>query len=1430
MRTPQETYQAMAQELSAGLRQAFPISAAGKTIELLDLHPDTLPAPDDWNGQKEAVMGNRTWGAPIRATVALKEADGAVLDRKVLRLATVPAPTNRHTFIVDGREYQISHQRRLRPGVYTKLDRNGRPVADFNLGKGRNFSVGLDPEKDTFHLRFGNSHIPLASVLAGLRESGDPSLGLGKAFDRQPAPGEVDRDLRTLFAETHLNQPVPEDPGKLREAVRHWFEATTLTPDVTHMTLGESYAHVTDRALRTAARHVLEIHQDKRQPTDKDQLAYQEIHGVEDFLRERITKNKRLIASRVRQKLDRANKLDDLNLSAAIHPLIHGLFTQSTMASNPMQINPLEMRENAYKLTSMGEGGIGDANAIPVEVRNIHPSTIGFIDPVRTPDNSHAGVDVRTAIGTRKIGKTLQTQVIDRSGKRSWKSPQELYHAYVAHDRELSDNGVMRAVHEGHLDWVKPEQIEYHIPTEDQFTVSTALVPFIPNSHAHRIAMGAKMLGQAVSLIEREPQIVSTTHADRALDGLLPHAPADGTVMRITPGVLHLRGEDGAAHRVNFPHDFPLNGGSYLHTDLAVKVGDKVRKGQLLGDSNFSRNGKLALGKNLTVAYLPYKGLNFEDGVVLTEQGARKLTSQHLHTEEVWKDGRTLHDLTKFKAHFPATYEHKQLNKLDDHGVIQVGQEVVEGDPLIAVLRKRVQDPEQLILGKAHKALMEPYRDATLTWDKPYAGKVTAVSKTGSHIKVTIQSQAPIQIGDKMAARYGNKGVVTAIIPDHEAPHTKDGTIPDIMLNSAGLNTRMNNGQLYEVMAAKALQKLNKSGEKVPQFTGVNTHNFISKLVERAGVEPDEEMFDPKTGQSIGKVLIGPEYFLKLFKQAETGFAARAGGRYDIDMRPAKGGEEGAKSVGTLDFFGLLAHGSKDLLRQAATHNAEYNPEVLQAMWRGQPLPPPKPTFAWRKFETMLRGAGINVRKDGHSMVLLPMTDRDTLALSQGEIKRPLLVTGKEDTRTGLPYRPEPGGLFDHGATGGLVGNKWSHITLHEPVVSPLFKRPARILLGLKQQEFDHILGSEGGAGIAKRLAKIDPTGRMAEIKAQLTRTAAPTRRDDYYKQLKYLKPLAEHGLKPDEAYVVRHVPVIPPSIRPIYPDAETGKIVNSDANVLYQNLMLVNEQLAHHASEGDPETVRELRLGLHDALTKVVGMDGTADAMSKEQQAQGFLKIITGNRAKDGFFQSKLLSRRQDVAGRGVVTPNPALGLDDLGLPEPMAWKLYRNHVVGELTRSGLPLDRVAQEVKEQSSMARSALEAAMRDHPVIMTRAPALHRFNLMAFKPQLVTGKHIEVPNLVVKGFNMDFDGDAVNLHIPLGPEATRDAWRMLPSKNLFATLNRSPLHVPSQEVTMGLWRATHVPQDAKAVRTFASRADAIAAYRKGEIGLGDPIEVA
>ena len=1416
----------MTKEIGEGLKRAFPVAAGRRTLELLDIHHDDLPEPDDWNGQKETVMHNRTWGTPLKATVALKDEKGKVIDKKTMRLALMPTPTNRHTFIVDGREYQVSHQRRLKPGIYTKVNRLGHPVADFNLGKGRNFSVTLDPAKNEFHMKFANTHIPLAPVAKHVFGQG---LGLGDHFEKPYSEEEELDALKTLFAETHRDAP-PANKTELVSKLKTYFSTTNMNPNINQMTVGQAHVAVTGDALQHAARDVLAIHKGEKHPTHKDQMAFQEVHGVEDFLRERIEKNKHLIASKLRQKLDRVDKLDDLNLHAAFQPMIHSFFTTSSLSNNPIQVNPLEMKENAFKITSMGEGGIGDSNAIPSEVRNIHPSTAGFIDPVRTPDNAKAGVDVRAAIGTTKVGKQLVTKVYDKKGSLVTRSPMELFNAVVAHDKEPVDHGVVRAIQKGHIVYVKPEQVEYRIPTENQFTVSTAVVPFIPNSHAHRVAMGAKMLGQAVSLVDREVPIVDTTHSDAAVHDLVPKAPVSGKVTKVDGGVVHIKGDDGKSHKVNFAHEFPLNGGSFLHTDLHVKVGDSVKKGQHLGDTNFTKGGKLALGKNLEVAYIPFKGLNYEDGLVVTHSGAQKLTSQHLHTEEVDIDERSIHDLSKYKAHFPSKYEMAKLGNLDEHGVVKVGTVLREGDPIIAMMRKRVQDPEQLILGKAHKALMEPFRDASIEWTRPYEGKVTAVTRTGGHIKVTIEAKAPAMVGDKICGRYGNKGVIAAIVPDDEAPRTKDGRIPDVMINSAGLVSRMNNGQIYEVAAGKALRALGKTSEKFPQFMdGVSTHDVVSTLVRKAGIEESEVLYDGKTGQPIGKHLMGPQYMLKLFKQAETGFAARSGGKYDIDLRPAKGGEEGAKSVGYLDLFGFLSHGANNLLRENASYKAEYNPEVFQAMWRGVPLPPPKPTFAFNKFEAMLRGTGVNVKKDGTKMTLLPMTDKDVLKLSSGKIEKPLTVNAKEDPHTGLPFRPEEGGLFDHTATGGLVGNRWSHITLHEPVVNPLFKKPARILLGMKKDEFEQAIATEGGAGIAKRLSDIDVDHKIASLKAQLGRTNAIAKRDEIYKQLKYLSALKRNEMKPHEAYVLNHIPVVPPNVRPMYPDAETGNIVQSDANKLYQNLMLVNEQLKHHAQKGDPATVNALRLALHDHVSKVQGLDGTVESQLGEKDPKGFLKVITGNRAKEGFFQSKLISRRQDIAGRGVIVPNPKLGIDEVGIPEPMAWTLYRNHTVGELVKSGMPLDSAAKEIEDKTDVAKKALMASMQNHPVIITRAPSLHKFNLQAFKPQLVAGKSIEINTLIHKGFNADHDGDQMNVHVPITPEGAKDAFKMLPSNNLFSPLNRSPIHVPTQEVIMGLWKITNIPAGSKPVKRFATKAEAMAAFKKGEISIHDPIEV-
>lgn len=1425
MRTPQETFDAMRNEVTKGLRVSFPIQTGLRSLELSDVQIGEMPGHDDWNGQKDAVMSGRTWGVPIKAAMHLKDKDGKTIDKRLVSLGMLPAPTNRHTFIIDGREYQVSNQRRLKPGFFSKINRLGEAVGDIHTERGRNMSITLDPEESQVYLKMANTHIPINTVMKHVFDH--PKLGVGQAFEKQFTADEEEQHLRTLYANV-IPGPAPTQLGEMKTKLKDYFKNATLDPAIMKMNLGHAHEVVDGKMLQDAADHILKVHKRELTPTDKDQMAFQQIYGVEDFIGERLTKNKRMIQGLVKRRIDRVKTLSDLHPAGIVSPMVQGFFTESSLSNTTAQINPLEMAENAFKITSMGEGGISDTVAVPNEVRAIHPSHHGFIDPVRTPDNAKAGVDVRTTLFTKKVGRDILSPVIDAKTKKEvMKSPMDLFDKVVAHDKEPTKFGFVRAIQKGQLVEVKPEQVDYYIPTEKMWTPSTAIVPFVSNSHAHRVAMGAKMLGQALSLIDRERPLVDTNHSGTALKDLNPYSPVDGAISKIDPGVIHIRGNDGKPYAVNFAHEFPLNGGSFLHTDLKIKVGDRVTKNQLLGDHNFSKDGEIALGRNMTVAYVPFKGSNYEDGITITESAAKKLVSQHQYLHEVDKDVRNVHSKSKFVSHFPGTFESTHLNTLDDDGVVKVGTKLTEGMPIMAMLRERVVNPEQLILGKAHKSLMEPYKNTSILWDQSHEGIVTAIKKTSRGIKVSITANAPAIVGDKLSGRFGNKGVITEIIPDSEAPRTKDGRIPDVLLNSAGLNSRMNNGQIYEVVAGKALQKMGVKNKKFEQFLGANTHEVVKDLVKKSGVQESEEMFDGKTGLPIGKIMMGPQYMLKLFKTADSGFSARSGGDYDIDMRPSKGGDEGAKSVGTLDLAALLASGAKNILRESATHKAEYSPEMFEAMWTGKPLPPPKSTFAFNKFLGMMQGMGINVQKNGSKFSLIPMTDKDVLAKSNGQVVNALTVNDKKDERTGLPFRPEEGGLFDHNITGGLVGQRWSHIRLAEPVVNPLFHNPVRVLLGMTKDQLNQEIAEKGGAGIAQKLSAIDPVKRIGELQDELKTVNSMQRRDGIYKQLRYLNTLRGQNLKPHEAYVIQNIPVVPPAFRPIYPDAQTGAIVNSDANRLYQNLMLTSQQLSESAKAGDTGIQKSLRTALHKEVAKVQGVDPTTER--DEKDPKGFLKIITGANAKEGFFQSKLMGRRQDVAGRGVVVPDANLALDEIAIPEPMAWKLYRNHITGELVKSGMPLPKAAEAVKEQDERAKSALRVVMEKTPVLMSRAPSLHKFNIQAFKTQLAPGKSIRVNNLIHKGFNMDHDGDAVNVHVPMGHEAIREAHDLMPSKNLFNPLNSNPINTPTNETILGLWKITNKTESDKPVHRFATHADAIKAFEAGHVRIDDAIEV-
>jgi DNA-directed RNA polymerase subunit beta' len=463
--------------------------------------------------------------------------------------------------------------------------------------------------------------------------------------------------------------------------------------------------------------------------------------------------------------------------------------------------------------------------------------------------------------------------------------------------------------------------------------------------------------------------------------------------------------------------------------------------------------------------------------------------------------------------------------------------------------------------------------------------------------------------------------------------------------------------------------------------------------------------------------------------------------------------------------------------------------------------------------------------------------------MSSGEINKPTIIMAKNDPVTGLPFRPETGGLFDPAKTGGLAGTNWNHISLHEPVVNTLFEKPIRVLLDLKQDDFNKIAeGTKtvtvngknltGGLAIKEMLNKINPEKHLRDLQSELAVTKSLTKKDTIIKKIKYLRPLVDNGFHPSDAYVLSKIPVIPPIYRPVYPD-EKGKTVVSDANNLYKEMIENNNKLKSdyiQAVGNDHPDKIALYKSLHNVAKKIQGFDGTADELNfSNREPQGFLKTIVGSNAKYGYFQGKLLAKRQDISGSAIIAPDPKYHLDECGIPEGMAWTMYGPHVIGKLSKLGYTLPQASNAIEKRLPIAKNILLTEMKERPVIINRAPTLHKFNQMSFFPNIVQGKQLLLPPLMFKSQGMDADGDRVTVHLPVTEAGKKEAVEnLLPSKNLFNPLNKMPMHVPDQETIIGLHQITDRAQSTK-THNFKTHADVIKAYQQGKIHVTDKIVI-
>ena len=1492
---PNQAYADLKTNVLEGLKTHFPIEGSKQSIHLegLSVNDDAID-PHDIEGQHKAKVEGRTWAVPVFGTLVMKNNEtGDVVDRKVVKLADIPRMTQRYSYIVGGQECQVGNQWRLNHGVYTQRSADGVLRTQMNVaGKGR-IDISLDPATKVFSMTRGASkEIPVYPMLKELGVDDDTlekSWGKDVLHANRTARA-VNTSLERFFKAD--NKRAPESAQEARKYFLETMTASKLRPEAVEVTLGKPFNHVNGDVLHLATKKMLGVQRGDIPEDDRDSLVFKDLHTVADFAKEQLTSwnVKRALQARMKRKINTATSIREVVRGNMFGDPIRNTFTENSLSTSPSQVNPVEMLASSFQTSIMGQGGIQSDQKITEEAKLISPSHIGFLDPIHTPEGSRVGITLHLPLGVTKEGNKPTLPVYNiRTGKMERIDPITLHKSKVVMPDQVTwDKGkptpvgktVTASLKGNELGDLSFHDADYVLRSPSQlFSMTSNLIPFLGNNSGNRASYATQHIEQAISLAHREAPLVQVgtgraegvrTFEDfvgRQSAQLSPHA---GVVTAVTPNHILVKGEDGKEKKVGIYNNYPLNDAkAVLHSTPLVKVGDKVSAGQVLADTNFTRNGQLALGNNLRVAYIPYKGYNFEDGVVISETAAKKMASVHMHKPNVLVPEGAHTDLRKFRVLHPTSFVKDQLEGIGDDGVVKVGQKVKSGDPLVLVSRP-VSMQGSMSLSRIRKSLATQATDSSLVWKNDNPGEVVGVHRDSKgNITVHVRTEEPMQVGDKISGRYGNKGIVTAVIPDKEMPHTKDGNPIEVALNPSGIPGRMNMGQVLETAAAKVALKTGKPYVVANFQHGYDALEAVKKDLKAHGIPDTEDLHDPVTGQPLGKALVGTQHIIKLNHQIDKKVSVRSGmplegsepEHYDADtLIPTGGNKTGGQSMGNLGMYTMLAHGAKHNIREMQTWKSEgpdrrerwnsLHNEVWRAIQTGDIPPPPKKTFAFQKFEDMLRAAGIDVTKQGHKFQLTPLTNAQILKMSAGEIPEPgHAVYAKEDIN-GEPM-VRKGGIFDPVITGGHGGKKWSHITLPEPVPNPVFEGAIQRVLGLTGKEYEDVVsGSKavkdgkivalgtpgakaGGAGIAHMLEQLDTKKALAKAQKELDEHKIPTdiatrdgtfKVDRLYKKVRQLQVLDKAGTTARDAYVLDHLPVIPPIMRPAS-FLPSGDVMESDLNKLYtQAGDLIKAMKSPNYKYLSDHDKKDDRANLYDGISALMGVGENWGTRGKKPK--GILLQIAGSRPKEGFFQKTLLSRRQDMSMRGTITPEPGLSLDQVGLPEKKALDLFRPFMVKKLQDLGAAnTPREAHTLLaapgKKPPIVYKALDQVMAERPVLLKRDPSLHKHSVQAFMPVRTEGKAIKIHPLVTGGFGADFDGDTMAVFVPIGRDAVEEAKRMLPSNNIYNEASGKVIYQPSLEASLGLFKLSRVTGDSG--KKFDTHADLLKAAQGGKLSV-------
>ncbi|OGE82540.1 MAG: DNA-directed RNA polymerase subunit beta [Candidatus Doudnabacteria bacterium RIFCSPHIGHO2_01_FULL_49_9] len=970
---------------------------------------------------------NTTFEAPLYVEVKLVNKAKNKIKTQDVYLGDFPLMTNRGTFVINGVERVVVSQLIKSPGVFfSSVYSRGRNYYGAKIIPNRGAWLELDTDLNgVIGVKIDRKRrIPISALLRvfGLTTNDDISAAFSdidtnpdlkyitETLERDPSknpdegfkevykrirPGDLATvdNARSLIEAMFFNF----DRYDLSQVGRYKFNQRLKVKDREDRIL-------TREDLVAVVREIIRLNNTQEPSDDIDHLANRRVRAVGELIQSKFRVGLQRMSRIAKDRMSLAD-LDTVTPAQLIHvrPIVavmQEFFSSSQLSQFMDQTNPLAELEHKRRLSAMGPGGLSRERA-GFEVRDVHRSHYGRLCPITTPEGPNIGLVAHLSTYARinefgfietpyrkvvKTGEsvraTKEIEYLDAHEESQFVIAQA--NTRMDEQGNLLDQRVSVRIH-GEPSIAQVAEINYMDVSPKQIvSITTSLIPFLEHDDANRALMGSNMQRQAVPCIRPDAPIVGTGVEEKAAfdSGQVIICEGSGTVHSVTGDKIIVAEEGGHKREYILKKFLRSNTSTSINQKPIVRRGDKVLRGQALADGPATQNGEMALGQNVLVAFLSWSGYNYEDAIIISSRLVEQDRFSSIHIEDFKVDVRDTKLGPEIVTRDIPNVGEEKLKDLDETGVVRIGAQVKAGDILVGKITPKGETDltaEEKLLRVIFGEKARDVKDTSLSLPHGEYGKVVNIREFSREkgdklssgvirsIQVSVAVIRKVTMGDKMAGRHGNKGVISKIVPVENMPFMADGTPIDIILNPLGVASRMNLGQILETHLGLAAARL---GYKVasPVLDGV-PEEIIKQELGKAGFSPDGKvtLYDGRTGGAFdNKVTVGYIYIMKLHHLVDDKMHARSTGPYSLITQQPLGGKAqfGGQRFGEMEVWALEGYGAAHTLQEMLTIKSDDvvgRSRTYESIVKGEPIKTPNVPESFRVLVKELQSLGLDV-------------------------------------------------------------------------------------------------------------------------------------------------------------------------------------------------------------------------------------------------------------------------------------------------------------------------------------------------------------------------------------------------------------------------------------------------------------------------------------